>query len=102
MKTWPALISGIPPPNRVGHVDPAKVLGFLNVMGEWVPDLIFVMGAVVVTALLTPAVLSRARPLFADGFSVPTAQALDTRLIGGAVLFGIGWAYQATARAPRL
>ena len=68
------------------------MLGLLNVKGEWGPDLIFVTdGAVVVTALLTPAVSSRARPLFADGLSMPTVQALDIRPIVGAVLFGIGW-----------
>ena len=79
--------------------DPAKVLGFLDVTGEWI-RLIFVMGgAVVVTALLTPAVLGRAA-LVADGFSVPTAQALDARLIGGAVLFGIGWGLSGYCPGP--
>lgn len=104
MKAWPALISGVLFGLGLtvsGMSDPAKVLGFLNVTGEWVPDLIFVMGgAVVVTALLTPVVLSRAQPLFADGFSVPTAQALDTRLIGGAVLFGIGWGLSGYCPGP--
>ena len=47
MKAWPALISGILFGLGLtvsGMSDPAKVLGFLNVTGEWVPDLIFVMG----------------------------------------------------------
>ena len=104
MKAWPALISGILFGLGLtvsGMSDPAKVLGFLDVTGEWIPDLIFVMGgAVVVTALLTPAVLRRTRPLFADGFSVPTAQALDAQLIGGAVLFGIGWGLSGYCPGP--
>ena len=56
--------------------------------------------AVVVTALLTPVVLSRARPSFTDGFSMPTVQALDTRLIGGAALFGIGWGLSGYCPGP--
>ena len=77
------------------------MLGFLNVTGEWVFDLIFGMGgAAVVTALLTPVVLSRASLLFADGFSVRTAQALDIRLIGGAMLFGIGWGLSGCRPGP--
>ena len=104
MKSWPALISGIffgLGLTMSGMSDPAKVLGFLNVTGEWVPHLIFVMGgAVVVTALLTLVVLSRALPLFADEFSVPTVQALDSRLIGVAVLFGIGWGLSGCCSGP--
>ena len=65
--------------------DPAKVRGFLNVTGDWVPDLIFVMGGTVVVMVLT-----RATPLMADSFSLPLAAALNKRLIAGAILFGIG------------
>ena len=60
MRTWPASTSGVPfcPGLTLsGMSDPAKVLGFLNIVGAWVPDLIFVMGgAVIVTFLLTPLV----------------------------------------------
>ena len=66
MKAWPALISGVLfglGLTLSGMSDPAKVQGFLNITGDWVPDLIFVMGgAVVVTVLLTPLVLKRPRP----------------------------------------
>ena len=75
MKGWPALISGILFGLGLtvsGMSDPAKVLGFLNVTGAWVPDLIFVMGgAVVVTLILTPLVLKRTAPLLASTFRFP-------------------------------
>jgi uncharacterized membrane protein YedE/YeeE len=75
-----------------GMTDTAKVLGFLDVFGRWIPDLAFVMGgAVCVTLLAFPLVLRRARPLLAPKFSLPTNQAIDRRLLGGAVIFGIGW-----------
>lgn len=104
MRAWPALIAGILfglGLTLSGMSDPAKVLGFLNITGDWGPDLMFVMGgAVVVTALFTPAVVKRATPLFADGFSLPTKQSLDLRLIGGAVLFGIGWGLSGYCPGP--
>jgi uncharacterized membrane protein YedE/YeeE len=81
--------------------DPAKVLGFLNIAGDWVPDLIFVMGgAVVVTLIFTPLVVKRARPLLADSFSLPTTKTLDKRLVSGAVLFGVGWGLSGYCPGP--
>lgn len=106
MKAWPALISGMLfglGLTLSGMSDPAKVQGFLNVTGDWVPDLIFVMGgAVVVTVLLTPMVLTRATPLMADSFSLPLAAALDKRLILGAILFGIGWGLSGYCPGPAI
>ena len=104
MKAWPALIAGILfglGLTLSGMSDPAKVLGFLNIAGDWVPDLIFVMGgAVVVTLIFTPLVVKRARPLLADSFSLPTAQTLDKRLVSGAVLFGVGWGLSGYCPGP--
>ena len=106
MKSWPALISGILfglGLTLSGMSDPAKVLGFLNVTGAWVPDLILVMGgAVVVTLVLTPLVLKRTAPLLASTFSLPTKQIVDRRLVGGAVLFGIGWGLSGYCPGPGL
>ena len=95
MKAWPALISGVLfglGLTLSGMSGPAKVEGFLNITGDWVPDLIFVMGgAVVVSVLLTPLVLKRAAPLMGGSFSLPLTATLDKRLIASAILFGIGW-----------
>ena len=104
MKAWPALIAGILfglGLTLSGMSDPAKVLGFLNIAGGWVPDLIFVMGgAVVVTLIFTPLVVKRARPLLADSFSLPTTKTLDKRLVSGAVLFGVGWGLSGYCPGP--
>jgi uncharacterized membrane protein YedE/YeeE len=104
MRAWPALIAGILfglGLTLSGMSDPAKVLDFLNITGDWVPDLMFVMGgAVVVTALFTPLVVKRARPLLADSFSLPTTKTLDKRLVSGAVLFGVGWGLSGYCPGP--
>ena len=106
MKTWPALISGALfglGLTLSGMSDPAKVLGFLNVTGAWVPDLIFVMGgAVVVTFILTPWVVRREAPLMASAFSLPGKHRLDRRLMVGAMLFGIGWGLSGYCPGPAL
>ena len=73
-------------------INPAKVLGFLDIAGRWDPSLAFVMaGALGVTALGYHLVLRRPAPLLAERFEVPTLREIDRRLLAGAVLFGIGW-----------
>jgi uncharacterized protein len=73
-------------------INPAKVLGFLDVAGDWDPSLAFVMlGALIVA---TPAHLVSRRlraPLCATEFARPAATRIDRHLIVGALLFGIGW-----------
>lgn len=71
---------------------PAKVLGFLDVAGNWDPSLLFVLGgAVAVTAIAFRFILRLPKPLFDRSFEEPTRGRIDARLIGGASLFGIGW-----------
>ncbi|HSD11361.1 MAG TPA: YeeE/YedE family protein [Candidatus Binatia bacterium] len=73
-------------------VNPAKVIGFLDFFGRWDPSLAFVMGsALVVTFACFRFILRRPHPLFALEFRVPSARRIDSRLIGGSALFGIGW-----------
>ena len=75
-----------------GMMNPAKVIGFLDVTGSWDPTLAFVMGGALLIAV--PAyrlVLGRGHPALASGLSLPANTRLDTPLILGSALFGVGW-----------
>jgi len=75
-----------------GMVNPAKVLNFFDIAGNWDPSLIFVMGgALLVTFIGYRLVLKRPAPLLRETFQLPSKTDLDARLIGGSALFGIGW-----------
>jgi uncharacterized protein len=75
-----------------GMMNPAKVIGFLDVAGDWDPTLVFVMGgALLVTIPGYSVILKRRRPVLAGSFSLPTKKSLDAPLIWGSALFGVGW-----------
>ncbi|MGE0668037.1 MAG: DUF6691 family protein [Sphingomonadales bacterium] len=86
-----------------GMVNPAKVLGFLDITGRWDPSLIFVMaGGVVVFAIGFRLATRRAGPLFAAKFEIPTRRDIDSKLVAGAALFGIGWGLAGFCPGPAL
>ena len=86
-----------------GMTDTAKVLGFLDLFGQWVPDLAFVMGgAVLVTLVAFRFVLRRKAPLFNKKFFLPTSTVLDGKLLTGAAIFGIGWGVYGFCPGPAL
>ena len=86
-----------------GMTDTAKVRGFLDLWGAWIPDLAFVMGgAVAVTLVCFRLVLRRARPLLVPDFSLPSGNSIDLRLLTGAVLFGIGWGLYGYCPGPAI
>jgi uncharacterized protein len=76
-----------------GMANPAKVLNFFDVAGSWDPSLIFVMGGALLTAALGYRVVFGARqaPLFDGKFHLPVNRAIDSRLIAGSAVFGVGW-----------
>jgi len=76
-----------------GMANPAKVLNFFDIAGNWDPSLIFVMGGALVTTAIGYRIVfgARAWPLFEKSYSLPTRTDLDARLIGGSALFGVGW-----------
>lgn len=75
-----------------GTVNPLTVQAFLDVTGSWDPTLVFVLGGAVTTAFIGyRLIFRRSRPLLADRFNLPASRTIDTPLIGGAVLFGVGW-----------
>lgn len=75
-----------------GMTDPAKVLAFLDVMGNWDPSLLLVLGAAVTVSFVGyRLVLRRSQPLLAQDFYLPTQRRITPQLVAGAALFGIGW-----------
>lgn len=75
-----------------GMINPAKVLNFFDIAGTWDLSLAFVMGgAVTVTIIGYRLAWLRTRPLFEDHFQRPTLKVIDSKLVGGSALFGVGW-----------
>lgn len=106
MKNLSALISGILFGIGLamsGMTDTAKVQGFLDVFGNWIPDLAFVMGgAVMVTLVLTRPVLRRPTPLFSETFHLPLKSTIDRKLVLGSLCFGIGWGLYGYCPGPAI
>ncbi|MBB5417285.1 putative membrane protein YedE/YeeE [Paraburkholderia atlantica] len=75
-----------------GMTRPEKVLGFLDVTGQWDGSLLFVLGGAVVTAMVAfHFILNRHTPLLGERIDLPKETSVDRKLIVGAVIFGIGW-----------
>ncbi len=86
-----------------GMTEPAKVIGFLSVAHHWDPSLAFVMGGAIATyAAFVRLARSRRAPVFDSRFHWPTATAIDARLIGGSVLFGVGWGLSGYCPGPAI
>lgn len=86
-----------------GMTLPSKVVGFLDVAGEWDASLALVMmGALAVHFVLFRVVKRRASPLFDTRFHIPTRSDVDGRIVLGAVLFGIGWGLGGYCPGPGL
>jgi hypothetical protein len=84
-------------------INPARVIGFLDIAGRWDPTLMFVMGgALAVTLPAYTLILRRARPLLDGAFHLPAKRDIDRRLIIGAALFGIGWGLGGFCPGPAL
>ena len=86
-----------------GMANPAKVMGFLDITRVWDPSLAFVMGgAISVGFFAFRAAARRKRPLCGDKMHLPTANHIDKRLVGGALLFGTGWGLAGICPGPGL
>jgi uncharacterized membrane protein YedE/YeeE len=86
-----------------GMVQPAKVLGFLDVLGRWDPTLAFVMaGALAVSTAGYALARRRSRPILASEHLWPTRTDIDRPLVVGALLFGIGWGLAGLCPGPAL
>ena len=86
-----------------GLANPAKVLGFLDLAGLWDPSLALVMGGAILVGLVAFTVAKK-RTLSLLGFNMklPTSTKIDKRLVGGSLLFGVGWGIAGFCPGPAL
>ena len=86
-----------------GMTNPSNVLGFLDIFGEWRPQLALVMGAAVLTA--APSfwfVRHRRRSLLGAPVELPDRRRIDKPLLAGAAMFGVGWGLSGICPGPGL
>jgi len=86
-----------------GMANPAKVIGFLDITGAWDPSLALVMAGAIGTALL-PFTWAKARKcsLLGAPMQLPNKRELDGQLIGGSLLFGVGWGIAGICPGPAI
>lgn len=106
MTSFVALISGIIFGLGLavsGMTDTAKVQGFLDLFGNWVPDLMFVMGgALIVSAIAYQIAKIKIRPMLRNSFDLPQNKTIDQKLITGSLIFGVGWGLYGLCPGPAL
>ncbi|TPG74632.1 DUF6691 family protein [Pseudomonas arsenicoxydans] len=84
-----------------GMANPAKVLAFLDLAGAWDPSLALVMGGAIAVAVI-PLNWARKKKLSLLGarMQIPKKRELDIRLIGGSLVFGVGWGVAGICPGP--
>lgn len=86
-----------------GMANPAKVLGFLDIAGRWDPSLALVMvGAIAVGFVAFAVARKRTLSFLGTEMKLPVARRIDRRLLGGGLLFGIGWGIAGFCPGPGL
>lgn len=86
-----------------GMANPAKVLAFLDIAGDWDPSLALVMaGAIAVGLVAFTLARRRKTSLLGDPMRLPTATQIDRPLVLGSLGFGIGWGLVGFCPGPAL
>ena len=84
-------------------VNPAKVIGFLDITGPWDASLAFVMATAIPVTMAGYAIARRLRSPFAEpAFNATTRRHIDVPLVVGAILFGSGWGLVGYCPGPAL
>ncbi|MES2717486.1 MAG: DUF6691 family protein [Pseudomonadota bacterium] len=86
-----------------GMADPLKVKAFLDLAGAWDPSLALVMGGAIAVGMLAFALAARRRHAWSGAaMEIPDSRRIDSRLVGGGMLFGIGWGIAGFCPGPAI
>jgi uncharacterized membrane protein YedE/YeeE len=86
-----------------GMTDPSKVIGFLDLFGQWDPSLAFVMGGAIAVGFFAFALAKKRTTNFLGGaLHLPKSTQIDKRLVLGNVMFGAGWGLAGFCPGPAL
>ena len=86
-----------------GMSNPEKVLGFLDIFGQWDISLMFVMmGAIIVAIIPFQKTIRNPKTIFGEEISLPISTQIDKKLIVGSTLFGVGWGIAGICPAPAI
>lgn len=84
-----------------GMSNPGKVIGFLDLFGQWDPSLAFVMiGAILVAFIPFQKAIRKPKTIFNEKIELPNNNKIDKKLIRGAFIFGVGWGIAGICPAP--
>ena len=83
-------------------VNPAKVLNFLDIAGQWDPSLGIVFAGALLVAIPGYQWILRRRhkPVAAGEFDLPTSKSITLSLVGGSAIFGVGWGLAGICPGP--
>lgn len=85
-----------------GMTNPAVVLGFLDITGHWNPALAMVMLGALMVTLPGMVWMRRRKPVFSDECQWPSHKDIDSPLVVGAAMFGLGWGISGLCPGPAL
>ena len=84
-----------------GMIQQSKVLGFLDLAGQWDPSLAFVMADAIAVGLVVFSIAGRRTATVPGNASdISLNRDIDRRLVTGSLIFGVGWGLSGICPGP--